>query len=144
METKIENLKEEFKKAGLKVTPQRLAVYEALMSTTEHPSAEMVYRKVKEKHPTISLDTVNRTLLSLAELGLAFIIPGSGDAKRFDADLSTHQHFKCIKCKRIIDYEYEPYNDLKVPEEIEKRHKILSKSVLVEGICDKCLKEESE
>ncbi|HDZ69350.1 MAG TPA: transcriptional repressor, partial [Phycisphaerales bacterium] len=88
--------------AGLKVTPQRMAVYKVLIESKQHPAAQMVFRKVKEAIPSISLDTVNRTLLTLNEIGAAFVVEGSGDAKRFDGNLESHQHFKCIKCKRIV------------------------------------------
>jgi len=54
------------REAGLKVTPQRIAIYRELLQTDEHPSAEMLYEKVKKTFPSISLDTVNRTLLTLS------------------------------------------------------------------------------
>lgn len=123
---------------GLKVTPQRTAIYRELVKTDEHPSAEMLYEKVKQVFPSISLDTVNRTLLTLNEIGAAFIVEGSGDAKRFDGGLEKHQHFKCVKCKRVIDFYHEPFNNITVPAEIEGRFTVLRKSVYLEGICDLC------
>ena len=123
---------------GLKVTPQRIAVYKELLKTEEHPSAEMLHRKVKEIFPTISLDTVNRTLLTLNEIGAAFVVEGSGDAKRYDAGSEEHQHFKCIKCKRIIDFHHKPFDDVKLPAYIGRKFKVLRKTVYVEGLCDLC------
>ena len=123
---------------GLKVTPQRIAVYKELLKTEEHPSAEMLHRKVKEIFPTISLDTVNRTLLTLNEIGAAFVVEGSGDAKRYDAGSEEHQHFKCIKCKRIIDFHHKPFDDVKLPAYIDRKFKVLRKTVYVEGLCDLC------
>jgi Fur family transcriptional regulator, peroxide stress response regulator len=122
---------------GLKVTPQRLAIYRQLVGTDEHPSAEWVYRRVRESHPSISLDTVNRTLLTLARIGAAFVVEGTGDAKRFDGDCEHHQHFKCVRCKRIVDFHYEPFDEIQVPEAIS-RFRVLRKSVYFEGICDRC------
>jgi Fur family peroxide stress response transcriptional regulator len=75
------------REAGLKITPQRLAVYKVLLGSAEHPSAEAVFRKAREVLPNISLDTVNRTLLTLSEIGAALVVEGSGDAKRFDGNL---------------------------------------------------------
>ena len=123
---------------GLKVTPQRIAIYRALVKTNEHPSAEMLYEKVRQVFPSISLDTVNRTLLTLNDIGAAFIVEGSGDAKRFDGDLDEHQHFKCVKCKRVIDFSHEPFNNIEVPQEMEEMFVVLRKSVYFEGICDLC------
>jgi len=126
------------RKFGLKVTPQRTAIYRELLMTDEHPSAEMLYEKVKKNFPSISLDTVNRTLLTLNEIGAAFAVEGSGDAKRFDGGLREHQHFKCVKCKRIIDFHHKPFDNIKLPAEICKKFTVLRKSVYLEGICNLC------
>ena len=126
------------REAGLKVTPQRIAIYRELLKTDEHPSAEMLYERVREVLPSISLDTVNRTLLTLNEIGAAFIVEGSGDAKRFDGGLEEHQHFKCVKCKRIIDFHHKPFDNVKLPTGIRKNFTVLRKTVYLEGICDFC------
>ena len=126
------------RKFGLKVTPQRIAIYRELLQTDEHPSAEMLYVKVKKIFPSISLDTVNRTLLTLNEIGAAFTVEGSGDARRFDGGLNEHQHFKCVKCKRIVDFHHKPFDNIKLPAEISKKFTVLRKTVYLEGICDLC------
>jgi len=123
---------------GLKVTPQRIAIYRELINTDAHPSAEVLYEKVRKLFPSISLDTVNRTLLTLNDIGAAFVVEGSGDAKRFDGGMEKHQHFKCVKCKRIVDFHYKPFDVIRVPGSIAKKFKILKKTVYVEGICDLC------
>jgi Fur family peroxide stress response transcriptional regulator len=138
VEAKIEAFRAQCRQAGLKVTPQRTAVYETLLASTEHPSAEAVFREVRRLFPSISLDTVNRTLLTLHEIGLAFVVEGSGDAKRFDANLRTHQHFKCIKCKRIIDFHYEPFDEIDVPKSLRDKFTVLRKTVYLEGFCERC------
>jgi len=129
------------REAGLKVTPQRMAVYKVLIESKQHPSAEMVFRKVRGVIPNISLDTVNRTLLTLARIGAASIVEGSGDVKRFDGKLETHQHFKCIKCRRIVDFHYKPFDNIAVPKNISRRFVVLKKTVYLEGICDLCAKK---
>lgn len=126
------------RQAGLKVTPQRLAIYKALITTTEHPSADMVFRRVGKTFPNISFDTVNRTLLTLNEIGAAFIVEGSGEVRRFDSNFDCHQHFKCIKCKRIIDVFHEPFNDVEMPEGLGEKFEVLRKTVYFEGYCDEC------
>ncbi len=126
---------------GLKITPQRIAVYKALIETTQHPSAEMVFVKLRKTFPSISLDTVNRTLHTLDEIGVAFVVEGSGEPKRFDANMRTHQHFKCIKCKRIIDFHHEPFDNITIPAHIAKMFTILRKTVYLEGICNLCGKK---
>jgi len=140
MEAKMEAFRARCHEAGLKVTPQRTTVYRTLLASAEHPSAEVVFRAVRGVFPSISLDTVNRTLLTLNEIGAAFIVEGSGDAKRFDANLQTHQHFKCIKCKRIIDFRHEPFNEIDVPKDLRDRFTVLRRTVYLEGLCDRCQK----
>ncbi len=140
LKVRMEAFKAKCRAAGLKVTPQRMAVYEVLIKSNEHPSAEMVFRKVKRTLPNISLDTVNRTLLTLYEIGAAFAVEGSGDAKRFDGNLKSHQHFKCIKCKRVIDFHHKPFDNIAVPKSISRRFTVLRKTVYLEGICDLCRK----
>ena len=122
---------------GLKVTPQRTAIYQELLKTNEHPSAEMLFEKVRQVFPSISLDTVYRTLLTLSEIGAAAIVD-TGGAKRFDGETNTHQHFRCMKCKRILDFHYEPLDNLSIPAEIEGRFTVLRTTVYVEGLCDSC------
>jgi Fur family peroxide stress response transcriptional regulator len=126
------------REAGLKVTPQRVAVYKTLIESKEHPSADILWRKVRKIFPNISLDTVNRTLLTLAEIGAAFIVEGSGDVKRFDGCLESHQHFKCIKCKKIIDFHHKPFDNIPIPKSISEKYTVLKKTVYFEGICDLC------
>ncbi len=123
---------------GLKITPQRIAIYRELLNTDEHPSADRLHEKVRKTFPNISLDTVNRTLLTLNEIGAAHVVEGSGDAKRFDGGLEKHQHFKCVKCKRIIDFHHKPFDNIKLPKEISKKYTVLRKTVYFEGICDLC------
>ena len=144
IERKMAAFRAQCHQAGLKVTPQRMTVYRTLLSSTEHPSAEAVFREVRQVFPSISLDTVNRTLLTLNEIGVAFIVEGSGDAKRFDANLQTHQHFKCVRCKRIIDVHHEPFNAIDVPRNLRDKFVVLRKTVYLEGYCDRCQTKRAE
>jgi len=137
----LNTLRIKCRQAGLKITPQRVATYTALVKTTEHPSAEKLYKKIKKKLPNISLDTVNRTLLTLNEIGAAFVVEGSGDPKRFDGNMVSHQHFKCVKCKKIFDFHHKPFDKIKVPESIAKKFIVQRKTVYLEGICDRCRKK---
>jgi len=123
---------------GLSITPQRVAIYKELLSSLEHPSAIMIYKKVSEYYPNISLDTVNRTLLTFHEIGLAKAVGGSGDPKRFDPNLEPHHHFRCVSCGEIIDFRDEFYDALEIPAEIKEKFVVLEKKVHLEGFCDQC------
>ncbi len=134
----IKRLEEVFRQHNLKVTPQRIAIYQELINSSEHPSAINIYERIKAQYPNISLDTVNRTLLTFAEIGLVRIVEGRGDPKRFDPNLHPHHHFRCIKCGKIIDFYNEEYDALDVPSTLKDRFIITSKRVNLEGICDEC------
>ena len=141
VDKKIRCFTELCKKNGLRVTPQRIEIYKELIKTDEHPSAETLYEKVRQTFPNISFDTVNRTLLTLSEIGAAFIVEGSGDVRRFDGGMEKHQHFKCIKCKRIVDFHHKPFDIIRLPASIGNKFTVLRKSVYLEGICDLCEQE---
>lgn len=135
---KLEHFRLICKDNGLKVTPQRVAVYKALAETVEHPSTEMLFNTIRQEYPNISMDTVNRTLLLFSEMGVAFVVEGSGDSRRYDAGMDSHQHFRCVKCKRIVDFHHEPFDNVYTPEEIPSGFEVLRKTVYFEGYCDKC------
>jgi Fur family transcriptional regulator, peroxide stress response regulator len=122
----------------LKITPQRMTVYQELMKACDHPSADVVLKRVRKKIPHISFDTVNRTLLSFAAMGLLKVVASRGGAKRFDPVLESHHHFQCVQCNRIIDFISEDYDQLEVPKHLDRGLKVLHKKVVLEGICDKC------
>lgn len=138
VEQRIAEFEKRCQKAGLKITPQRVEIYKALLESTSHPSAEDVYALVKQKMGNISFDTVNRTLLTLTEIGAAFIVEGTGQPRRFDAEMEDHQHFRCVKCGRIIDFHYPPFDAIEAPEELRGRFQVLRKSVYFEGYCGDC------
>ncbi len=141
LKKKMDAFQTRCRERGLKVTPQRMAIYRELIKSKEHPSADMLYRKVRKIFPNLSLDTVNRTLLTLAEIGAAFIVEGSGDVKRFDGCLESHQHFKCVKCKRIIDFYHKSFDNIAIPKSISNKFTVLKKTVYLEGICNSCSKK---
>jgi Fur family peroxide stress response transcriptional regulator len=129
------------RRARLKVTPQRMAVYKALAGSKEHPGAKKVFEKVRRTFPHISFDTVNRTLVTLSDIGAAFVVEGSGDTKRFDGNLAKHQHFKCTNCRRIVDFHYEPFDRIALPQRLKKRFKVTRMTVYIEGLCGDCARQ---
>lgn len=142
MEQKMKWFEKQCRESDLRLTPQRVAIYRLLDEATDHPSTDTIYRRVRESFPNISLDTVNRTLITFNEAGIAFIVEGSGDVRRYDAGLDSHQHFKCIKCKRIIDFHHEPFDNIDVPESVRGKFEVLRKTVYFEGLCNNCTSEK--
>ena len=86
-----------------KVTPQRLAVYAALAQTTEHPTAETLYKELRPNYPTMSLATVYKSLDAFCEIGIVRELNVGEEAFRYDADISPHPHVRCISCDTVAD-----------------------------------------
>jgi Fur family peroxide stress response transcriptional regulator len=134
---KLDHL-QKFRELGLKATPQRLAIYNEISNSSAHPSADYIYKKLNKKFRGLSFDTVNRTLLTFVETGLVRLVEGGGDTRRFDPHLEQHHHLRCIKCFQIIDFQSKHYDDIKVPSKYLHGFKLVSKKVILEGICQKC------
>lgn len=88
-------------------TRQRRKVMEAIQGRTDHPTAEELYRSLRDRGEEISLATVYRTLHSLANEGLIQELHWEGP-DRFDPNTSPHCHFRCLSCGRIYDLDL-PY-----------------------------------
>lgn len=91
--------------AGLPVTPQRMAIIEALLGATDHPRAETIWAEVRRRHPHVSLATVHRTLETLCRIGEARKVTTLHDSARYDGNLEPHHHVVCVHCRRIRDVE---------------------------------------
>src|SRR5215470_15155089 len=97
-ERRLEHLKVNARKAGVKLTHQRLEIFVELARTVEHPDAETIFRAVQQRVPTVSLDTVYRTLWMLRDLGLVATLVPRQDGIRFDPNLERHHHYVCVPC----------------------------------------------
>jgi Fur family peroxide stress response transcriptional regulator len=128
------------KEHGLKITPQRCAIYKEIFGADDHPSAEDVFKSVHIEYPNISYDTVNRTLLTFATVGLVDIVKGQSGPRRFDPNTDSHHHIYCVNCGDISDFYNEDYDNLEIPQDIQQKYDIISKRVVLKGVCKKCKK----
>ena len=124
---------------GLKLTHQRIEILRVLASYAEHPSAEKIYKRLVSKFPTLSLDTVYRTLFTFEKLGIISRVQVLDDRGRFDANLTPHHHMICTKCKSIIDFYWPTFDEIELPLETKKWGRIKSKQVELRGTCDSCI-----
>ena len=132
-------LKELFAQSGLKFTNQRYLVYKAMVAARDHPSAETVWRRVREEAPAISLDTVYRTLAALEARGLVTRVPAGGDEGRFDGDVAAHHHMVCLRCGAIDDFTMPGAGLSDLPPSVAAWGRVRDAQVLVRGICRNCL-----
>jgi Fe2+ or Zn2+ uptake regulation protein len=96
----------DLRRAGLKLTPQRIAIVHQFAGDTAHPTAQDLFERLRPSFPSMSFATVYNTLDTLARAGLASIVrlPGRrGDAARFDPNSSPHHHAVCDTCGAVLD-----------------------------------------
>ena len=122
----------------LKVTPQRIAIYQKLINSDSHPTVDTIYQNVKREYPSISFDTVNRTLITFAKIGILDVVEIFGGAKRFDPNVANHHHLHCMHCGEVFDFYSRAYDNLKVPGELHEQFQVTSKRVVLKGLCKKC------
>jgi len=101
----LQQIKEQLVQAGLKVTQQRMVVYQALLSTMHlHPTAENIFETVRPENPSISLGTVYKILDVLVTNGLAAKVATDEGYMRYDANMEMHSHIYCNNTREIVDY----------------------------------------
>ena len=125
--------------AGLRLTPQRMEVFREVAQTGDHPDAEMVYKRLRERMPTVSLDTVYRTLWLLNDHGLIATLGPSRERTRFDANLTRHHHFVCVRCGSMRDFHSAELDSLKLPSSARALGRIETTLVEVRGVCRDCV-----
>ena len=128
--------------SGIKLTHQRIEIFRELAQTGNHPDAEKVYQGVRKRMPTVSLDTVYRTLWMLKDLGLVITLGTAREKTRFDADLSPHHHFVCVRCGLTQDLFCKEFDKIKPPKSVKELGQAETTHVEVRGVCLSCAKKE--
>jgi Fur family peroxide stress response transcriptional regulator len=142
VEDRLERLQAVAREAGVKLTHQRLEIFRELASSEAHPDADAIYRAVRRRLPTVSLDTVYRTLWMLHDLGLVMTLGPQRDRVRFDANLEQHHHFACVRCGLVRDFESEALARLPLPESVAALGRVHDAHVEVRGTCGACQRAE--
>ncbi len=117
---------------------QRDAICAYLMNTDEHPTAETIYRHVKEQYPKISLGTVYRNLALLEEIGEVQRIPSADSREHYDGNTSDHPHFQCRCCGRVIDLPMDNLDFLRTLAAGSVEGEIDKTMLLFFGLCKNC------
>jgi Fur family peroxide stress response transcriptional regulator len=128
--------------AGVKLTHQRIEIFRELARASDHPDAEAVYRGVAKRIPTMSLDTVYRTLWLLGDLGLITTLGPHRGGARFDANLNRHHHFVCRRCGLTRDFYSEAFDGLKLPRSVGTVGSVETTHVEARGLCRACSTEK--
>jgi Fe2+ or Zn2+ uptake regulation protein len=135
----VQELTESIRVAGGRVTPQRVAVIEAIGQSTSHPTVDQLFEKVSISQPSLSRKTVYQIVNDLAGIGaIALVDVGTGQLRIDPTVEHTHDHFVCSKCKCIFDIERKKLPT--VSSSARKFGDVESIDVVYRGICKNCSK----
>jgi Fur family peroxide stress response transcriptional regulator len=109
---KAEEVSSKLRGKGLRVTPQRIAILEAITRLNNHPTAENIIEYIRKNHPNISIATVYKILDALVENGLIKKVKTEKDIMRYDAIVESHHHIYYLDSDRIEDYHDHELNEL--------------------------------
>ena len=123
-----------------KVTPQRLAICEFILSSKEHPTVEQVYQVIQKKYPTLSIATVYQTLHLLTEIGMIQELGFRDGVTRYDPDTSPHINLVCHNCGMIQDYESESVRKFLSQITGELKRPLIGQHLEIYTFCDRCKK----
>lgn len=121
---------------GYRVTPQRMAIVEALY-TSSHPTAEEIHRQIRERFPMVSLATVYKTLRMLVDLGIARDVR-VGERNRFDGNIQPHAHLICVRCGQIADLPIDPKDAVPADRIEAQGFQVLWYDLEIYGVCRQC------
>jgi Fur family peroxide stress response transcriptional regulator len=139
-DTRIQEFVEQCRTAGLKVTPQRLLIYKALLRDKTHPSPDRLYRRIRRSHPTISHATVYTALESFERHGIIARLTPLHETVRFDPMVEPHHHIVCVRCKRVTNLHDPELDSLSIPEHVRRTNTVLGHRVYVNVLCPACRK----
>lgn len=138
-ELKEDELIRELRACGISPSPQRVGIYGFLKSHPIHPTADLIMKELRPHLPTLSLTTVYNTLkLFVSKKLICEVIIEDGEL-RFDADMSDHAHFKCLKCQEVFDLFPESGKiDTSGLPEVPSGFTVSSVHICLKGHCNSC------
>lgn len=143
LDERMSQLEQLCRRAGIPLTVQRRVVLETVVKRHDHPTAEQIYERVRERLPDISRTTVYRVLETLCRLGLVRRAHEMGAAARFDGNVRRHHHLICAQCNRIVDLEEDELGTVPLPGGRPHGFEVHDYSVHLTGTCAACRKRRS-
>jgi len=141
MNISTDHLRNKLSEKGLKVTPQRMNILEAVYTLNNHPTAENIIEYIREVHPNIATGTVYKVLETLVEKKLIRKVKTDRDIMRYDGVIENHHHLYCSECDVIEDY-FDEELDIVLKEYFAKKNfpgfKIENIVLQIRGTFDKC------
>ena len=128
-------------RSGIRLTPQRRHVYEALMATHDHPTALEVFMRAKKEMPSISLATVYNCLDALTEGGVIRQVNCERASSRYCPNLVPHGHFFCKECGVVFDIPLKPA--IEASWEVPAGTLVSHAEINLRGMCGSCAQKSN-
>jgi Fur family transcriptional regulator, peroxide stress response regulator len=140
MQSQANEIVQILKSKGLRVTPQRFAVYANLLAREDHPTVEQILAELNKDAPTSSQATIYAAIQALREVGLVREVLLEEGIRRYDANISQHHHFRCTCCGAIEDISWNAFGSIDL-NKLRPGLKPQRYEVTVQGICERCLND---
>ena len=138
VERRVELMKDALRGRGMRLTHQRIEVAREIAAADDHPDVERIYENVRVRVPTISLDTVYRTMATLVELGCVTRATLAAGPARYDANVTHHHHFVCTRCGVARDVDDPSFDAVRTSEGTTGLGTVESVEVRLRGVCAQC------
>jgi Fe2+ or Zn2+ uptake regulation protein len=133
----IKKIVESFRQKGLKITPQRRLVFQALTGDDNHPTADDIYQRVVSTLPDVSRTTVYSTLGELVAQGELVTIHLDEGKTRYDTNTASHHHLICLSCHTLIDI-HQDFDGLDLWSQEARGYHVVRQQVTFYGYCPDC------
>ena len=135
------NIAELLASKGIRPSPQRVAIYEAVAGRRDHPTADKLFGELRKTMPTMSKTTVLATMRLLQGAGLIRDVRAEEGELRFDGCAKFHAHFKCRKCGALADIEVAGEHTATY-EKIPSGFVVDDEQLIYYGLCPRCSKKQ--
>lgn len=138
IERRVELMKGALRGSGMRITHQRIEVVREIAAADDHPDVERIFRNVRTRVPTISLDTVYRTIATLVELGCVTRTTLTPGPARYDANVTYHHHFVCTHCGTASDVVDPRLDAVRESTRTTGLGRVETVEVRLRGVCTDC------
>ena len=138
---RVDHILTRLRERGMRVTPQRVAIVQRFIVRGDHPSAESLYKDLRDDFPMMAISTVYKTLRTLVDLGEAVEVSPAAPEARYDPNTRNHYHLVCLGCKAIVDVAMEapPHTMPSGVEGVSAGFRPLVHVYQIIGYCSSCV-----
>lgn len=126
------------KEKGLRVTQQRVLIYDVLNEYRIHPTVDMLYSIVTEIDSSIGIATVYKTIDAFKTHNIVKEIKCDNTPSRYDINTTSHAHFECIECNKFVDLPLIDVDTFIQKNDENSEYTIHSANVIFSGVCPEC------